>query len=611
MTTERLGDAVVYRSIPAMFQARMQQYAERALLLARRGTSWHTYTGRDLQDAVRRWACALLALGVEKGDRIAILAGTRLEWAIADLAVLHTGAVTVGVYPQLPDDETAYQLAHSGTRMVFVENQALLDKVERLRARCPRLERAIVFDVGAASHSGDPFVVAREEFEARGAADPGHVAAEFERGWNAVDRNDLATIAYTSGTTGRSRGALLTHDNFCFVVASATSAVPSRGEQDFGVAFLPLAHVLQRVGIYLGIYNGARGAFAESLETLVETFRDLRPTVQISVPRIWEKVHARIQGLIETAPAHRRLVIRWALAAGRASAPYRMRGEPLPLARRLGWWLARWFWRAVVWPRLGFGRVRFLSSGGAPIGVELLEFFYAMDMLILEAWGLTETAAPVTLNRPESFKFGTVGRPLPGVEVNVASDGELLVRGRGVFRGYHDDPDATTAAFDADGFFKTGDIGSIDAGGFVTITDRKKDLIVTAGGRKIVPQHLERLFKQFPLLGPCLIHGDRRRFVSVLFTLDRREVTPWAAARGLPQDFGKLAGDSAIQTLVGGAVASVNARLADYERIRRWAVVPDEWSDVTGELTPTLKVRRQLLEQRYRVVLDDLYEAAS
>jgi long-chain acyl-CoA synthetase len=234
-----------------------------------------------------------------------------------------------------------------------------------------------------------------------------------------------------------------------------------------------------------------------------------------------------------------------------------------------------------------------------------------MDMLILEAWGLTETAAPATLNRPEAFKFGTVGRPIPGVEIRVAPDGELLVRGRGVFRGYHKDAEATAAAFDAEGFFKTGDIGTIDADGFVTLTDRKKDLIVTAGGKKIAPQHLERLFKQHPIVGPCLIHGDRRRFVSAIVTLDSEEIGAWARTRGLVDDPGKLAAEPAVQALVAAAVASVNARLADYEQVKRWAVIGDVWSDRTGELTPTLKVRRRLLEQRYRATLDGFYEATS
>jgi long-chain acyl-CoA synthetase len=579
MHIDGVGTAVVYASIPEMFQSRMEQYADRVLLLRRHVGAWQTWTGRDMQDSVRRWASALLALGVSKGDRVAIASGTRMEWAIADVAILHAGAVTVGIYPQLPDDDVAYQLAHSEARMVFVENSAMLDKVRRVRARCPRLERAILFE---GEGDGDPFVVARRALEADGDAEA------FRRAWRAIGKDDLATIVYTSGTTGQPRGARLTHENLCFVVASASSVVPSGGEQDFGVVFLPLTHVLQRIGVYLGIYNGARGAYAESLETLIDTFRELRPTVQVSVPRIWEKMHARIRALIQAAPAHRRLVFAWALGVGRATAPYRARRAALPAALRARWWLARAFWRRLVWPRVGFGRVRFLSSGGAPIGTELLEFFYAMDMLILEAWGLTETAAPATLNRPDAFKFGTVGRPIPGVEVRVAPDGELLVRGRGVFAGYHEDAEATAAAFDSEGFFRTGDIGTIDADGFVTITDRKKDLIVTAGGKKIAPQNLERLFKEHSLLGPCLLHGDRRPFVSAVFTLDPEEIRPWAKARELPDDPGKLSAEPAVQALVGAAVASVNARLADYEQIRRWAVIGDVWTDRTSELTPTL-----------------------
>jgi long-chain acyl-CoA synthetase len=600
MSSEAIRDAVVYASIPEMFQSRMEQYADRVLLLRRHAGTWQTWRGRDMQDAVRRWVSALLALGVNKGDHIAVVSATRMEWAIADLAILHAGAVTVGIYPQLPDDDIAYQLAHSDARMVFVENGAMLDRIRRMRARCPRLERAILFEGEA---NGDLFVVPRRALDADGDAEA------FRRAWRAIGKDDLATIVYTSGTTGRPRGARLTHENLCFVVASASSVVPSHGEQDFGVVFLPLTHVLQRVGIYLGIYNGARGAYAESLETLIDTFRELRPTVQVSVPRIWEKMHARIRALIQAAPAHRRFVFHWALGVGRATAPYRARRAALPATLAARWWLARAFWRRLVWPRVGFGRVRFLSSGGAPIGMELLEFFYAMDMLILEAWGLTETAAPATLNRPDAFKFGTVGRPLPGVDVRVALDGELLVRGRGVFRGYHKDAEATAAAFDGEGYFKTGDIGTVDADGFVTITDRKKDLIVTAGGKKIAPQNLERLFKGHSMLGPCLIHGDRRPFVSAIFTLDPEEIGPWAKARGLPDDPGKLAVEPAVQALVGAAVAAVNARLAEYEQVRRWAVVGDAWTDRTSELTPTLKVRRRILEQRYRALLDGFYEA--
>jgi long-subunit acyl-CoA synthetase (AMP-forming) len=342
MSSEAIRDAIVYASIPEMFQSRMEQYADRVLLLHRHAGTWQTWRGRDMQDAVRRWVSALLALGVNKGDHIAVVSATRMEWAIADLAILHAGAVTVGIYPQLPDDDIAYQLAHSDARMVFVENGAMLDRIRRMRARCPRLERAILFEGEA---DGDLFVVPRRALDAD--ADP----EAFRRAWRAIGKDDLATIVYTSGTTGRPRGARLTHENLCFVVASASSVVPSHGEQDFGVVFLPLTHVLQRVGIYLGIYNGARGAYAESLETLIDTFRELRPTVQVSVPRIWEKMHARIRALIQAAPAHRRLVFhrtlpctprgaardarcalvaRTSVLASPRVAPGRLRPGPLP-----------------------------------------------------------------------------------------------------------------------------------------------------------------------------------------------------------------------------------------------------------------------------------------
>jgi long-chain acyl-CoA synthetase len=590
-----------------MFQDRMRQNAAVELMVCHEGGVWRAYTGREMADRVRRWAWGLLALGLAKGDRVAILSTTRLEWAIADLAVLHAGGVTVGIYPQILPADVGYQLAHSETRVVFVENRRQLEVVRAVRAACPRLELAVLFDVEP-EPVGDAFVLPVGSLESRGAA---HEKAsehdDFERTWKALTGDDLATIIYTSGTTGPPKGALLSHGNLCFVIASATQAIPSRGREDFGVVFLPMAHALQRVGVYAGIYNGIRGAFARSVEALLDDFRALRPTVQVSVPRIWEKLYARINAIIATAPAHRRAIFSWALAAGRASAPYRKRGESLSGPLALRWWLARTFWRWVVWPRLGFERVRFLTSGGAPIGVELLEFFYAMDMLILEAWGLTETAAPATLNTPEAFKFGTVGCPIPGVEVTVAWDGELLVRGPGVFRGYYKDEAATRDAFDERGFFRTGDIGAVDAEGFVTITDRKKDLLVTSVGKKIAPQRLERLLKECPFLGPCLIHGDRRKFVSAILTLDRDEIIAWARPRGIPADLGAIVAHEDTQRLVAAAVERANRTLPGHEQVKRWAILADEWSDRTGELTPTLKVKRKVLEERYRSVLDRFY----
>lgn len=611
MTTERIGDHVVYPSVPAMFQARTREHAALALLLRKEPAGWRAYTGQHMAENVRRWTNGLFALGVKKGDKVAILSRTRMEWAWADFAILHAGAITVGIYPQLTADEVAYQLAHSESKVVFCEDASQLAKVKSIKDRCPKLEYAVLFDPDPENHDYT-FVVPHDDLEMRGDTHEKFAGSsggpEFEASWRALGKDDLATIIYTSGTTGPPKGALLTHGNLCFVVASACASFPSRGQEDFGVSFLPMAHALQRVGNYVAMYNGCRGAFAESVEKILDNFRELRPTVQVSVPRIWEKLYARIQAGLETAPFHRRAIFNMALRAGRESAPLRKKGQPVTGLLGLRWSLARKFFRGVVWPKLGFERVRFLTSGGAPIGLELLEFFYAMDVQILEAWGLTETAAPATLNRIDDFKFGTVGKPIPGVEVKVAQDGELLIRGPGVFKGYYKDDEATKAAFDEQGFFRSGDIGEIDAEGFVKITDRKKNLIVTSAGKKIPPQNLENIFKECPFLGPCLIHGDRRKFLSAIFTLDKEEIAPWAKERGLPADLRQIAAHDETKKLVAQAVEKANAKLASFEQVKKWAVVGDEWTDKTGEMTPTLKIKRKVLEERYSAVLESFYE---
>lgn len=607
MTPERFGDNVVFPSIPAMFQARMRENAALVLLLSKEKGVWRGYTGQHMAESVRRWAWGLLALGVKKGEKVAIISHTRMEWAHADLAALHVGAVTVGIYPQLTADDIQYQLGHSEAKVAFVENAEQLDKVLAVRAALPKLEYVVTFDVDHERHDYS-FTIPLDDFDMRGVTHEKFHENELEETWRTIGKDDLATIIYTSGTTGPPKGALLTHANICFVLASVSQAIPSQGQADFGVSFLPMAHALQRVGNYVGIYNGVRGAFAESIDKLLDNFRELRPTLQVSVPRIWEKLYSKINAGLEAAPWHRRKIFAAALAAGRESAPYRKRKEAVPGFLGYRWSLARKFFRSVVWPKLGFERVRFLTSGGAPIGVELLEFFYAMDILILEGWGLTETAAPATFNRPDDWKFGTVGKPIPGVAVKVAEDGELLVRGPGVFKGYYKDEEATKAAFDEQGFFRTGDIGEIDSEGFVKITDRKKNLIVTSVGKKIPPQNLENVFRECPFLGPCLIHGDRRKFLTAIFTLDKEEIASWAKGRGIAGDLKTIAAHDEVKKLVAQAVEKANAKLAGYEQVKKWAVVGDEWTDKTGELTPTLKIKRKVLEERYRATLDAFYE---
>lgn len=626
MPEEKAGEQIVYASIPALFQARMREKAGTTLLYRKVSGGWRGYSGGDQLKYVRGWTVALMALGVRKGDRVGIVSTTRLEWTLADQAILHAGGVVVGVYPTLLADDIAYQLEHAEVKVAFVENGEQLAKLvdAKSRGRVPLLERAVVFDPPEKGLAVDKAVkleaIDLDDFDGRGVVHDRLNSQDFDKSWQAVGKDDLATIVYTSGTTGPPKGAALTHGNLTWVVATVSKTLPKSEPQDMGVAFLPLAHVLQRVAGYYGLQSGVRGAYAESVEKLMDNLRELRPTVQASVPRIWEKIYAKIQAGLPEASFIRRKVFAWCLAQGQASAPYRKKGEPMPGLLAFKWSLAQSFFRGKVLPKLGMERTRFLSSGGAPIGIELLEFFYALDVLILEAWGLTETAAPATLNRPDAFKFGTVGKPLPGVEVVVAEDGELLVRGPNVFRGYEKDPEATKEAFTADGFFRTGDIGEIDSDGFVRITDRKKNLIVTSLGKKVAPQNLENVFKECPYLGPCLIHGDRRKFLTAIFTLDPEEIAAWAKARGiltadeakgtadeLTRHLPRLAAHEDVQRLVAAVVEEKNARLAGYEQVKKWAVVGDRWTTENGALTPTLKVKRKVLEERSKAVLDGFY----
>lgn len=603
-----IGGLWVHASIPAMYQQRVAEWPHDLVEFRKVAGEWRGTSAAQSARRVQQLALGLLGLAVRKGDRVGLVAETRPEWGRVDLAILHLGAVTVGVYPTLPADESAWILDHAECRVVVVEDEEQLEKVRAERERLPRLERVVVIDPPPGPLRDDESTLA--DLEAAGAAAPGG-AARFEAAWRAVGPEDLATIIYTSGTTGQPKGAMLTHGNLSFVVHSASSVLP--GEPgDTSVVFLPQAHALQRVASYGGMFRRAAGYFCTSHDKLMEEIREVEPTVQVSVPRIWEKLHARILETVASAPPHRRRMFEWGLDVGRRAAPYLKAGRPLPLRLRVAHAVAS----RVVHDRLKervFGRnIRFLTSGAAPISTEILEFFHALGLLVLEGWGLTETAAPATLNRVDDFEFGTVGKAIPGTTVKLADDGELLVRGPGVFRGYFKDPAASTEAFTEDLFFRTGDIGEIDARGFVRITDRKKNLIVLANGKKVAPQKLENHFKNAPLVGNCLIHGDRRSYLVGLLVLDHDEAVRWARRHGLCREeetpgCAALAALPQLRAQVDQDIAALNERLARFEQLKRWELLPETWSPDDGSLTPTLKMKRPVLEARHKARLDAMY----
>ncbi|MBL4845123.1 MAG: long-chain fatty acid--CoA ligase [Planctomycetes bacterium] len=606
-----LGGLWIHRSLPALFQQRTAEAPDALNGFHRVGDEWQGESAASSRARVERLAAGLIALGVEPGERVGLISATRWEWPLIDLAILHAGAVTVGIYATLAAGEVKHQLEHPGVRVVIVDRAAQLAKIEGVRDELPQLKRVLSIEPLEGCLDLDGLAALGEGLE----DGPAQVAAR----WQALGPGDLATIIYTSGTTGRPKGAMLSHGNLCYTARAASEVLPHNA-CDRSLTFLPLAHALQRVATYGGIYSRAQAYYATSVEDMERELRQVAPSIQISVPRIWEKLHARILARVAAAPPSRRRVFKWALEVGRRTSRDRLSGRPLSLRNRLAWGLAR---EVVITPlkrRIFGGSIKLLTSGGAPIDPQLLEFFFALDLLILEGWGLTETAAPATLNLPGQCRFGTVGRPLRGTEVRQAADGELLVRGPGVFQGYFRDEDATQASFTDEGFFLTGDLGEIDAQGYVKITDRKKDLIVLSTGKKVAPQRIEQVLQSIPLVGNALVHGDQRSYLVALLTLDLEAALHWAVARGvLPPGAPSATGDERDEHLksivahpqfaltLDEAIQERNQALSPFEQLKRWRVLIESWSPAEGTLTPTLKVRRRRLEERYREVLQALY----
>jgi long-chain acyl-CoA synthetase len=592
-------------TVPGMFMHQAGRLGDRVLKVSKQGGVWTPTTWREAYDGLRCATLGLVACGVRKGDRVGIVSRTRSEWSDADLAVLCLGAITVGIYPTASVAEMEHILGHSGCRLLFVENDGILRKMVDIRRKIGLPEKMVLFETQRNRLPAG--VIPFPELERLGRELDLREPERFDETWRSVAPDDLATIAYTSGTTGPPKGAMITHANLYHTAIHAVTT-QNLDEDDFGIAYLPLTHMLQRLTVYAVLHSGVRGVYAESIEKLIDNFRELKPTIQVGVPRIFEKIHARIMQRIAGASPLRQRIFAWAMQVGRRSSPHRKEKKPMPFGLAI---------QHTVADRLVFrkirgvfgGRVKHLICGGAPMPMELLEFFYAAGLLILEGYGLTETVAPVSVNRPDDFKFGAVGRLIEGIEAKLGEGNELLLRGQGLFRGYYKDPEATALAIDAEGWFHSGDIAEIDAEGFIRITDRKKDIIVTAGGKNIAPQNIETMVKALPLIGHVLVHGDRRNYLTALITLDEAEIRDWGSREGIAASSEALASHPAIRRLVDEHVAAVNARLAPYETIQRFAILPRDFTEVAGELTPTLKIRRREITRKYGAVLDSLYRS--
>lgn len=562
-------------------------------------------SSQDVFARVRDLALGLETLGVAAGDRIAIVSESRPEWMLCDLAVLAGGAVTVPVYPTLSAAQVRYILQDSGARLAVVSTAAQCDKLQEVRHLLPALEAVVVMDAGPRT---SPPALTLEEVERRGhwhMTGTWGTGREFQERARRVSPGDLATIIYTSGTTGEPKGVMLSHASLLANLRAGSAVLPLSAD-DVAVSFLPLSHGFERMVGFIYLFMGVTIIFAESFDTVARDIAAVRPTVVTGVPRVYEKIQARIIAAGQALPAPRRAIFRWAVRAGRAHARARLSGQPpgpLPAAARA---LADRLVFATIRGRLG-GRIRFLVSGSAPLGTDVLEFFYGIGLPIVEGYGLTETAPILTVNPPGAPRAGTVGRPLPDVEIRIAEDGEILARGPNIMSGYYHKPEATAAVL-RDGWFATGDIGSIDADGYLTITDRKKDLLVTSGGKNVAPQPLENVLRRSPLVAEAVVLGDRRRYIAALIVPDFATLEKRLQTLGRePAERRVLAARADVVGLYQEIVDALNLELSPFERIRRIAIVPKEFSVASGELTPTLKVKRRIVEDRWRAEIDALY----
>jgi long-chain acyl-CoA synthetase len=564
---------------------------DRVVVMHRRAIQWVSISSSEFYQSVVGVARALREWGISKGDRVAILSENRPEWTIADFACLLIGAVVVPVYSTLTGEQTAYILQDSGARAIFVSSEKQLLKIQSIQDQTA-VERIVVMDAVETAHA-----VHMQRLMHDG---PKERDAQFDSAARALEPDDLATIIYTSGTTGTPKGAMLTHGNMASNIAHSLSGFAIRGGE-ISISFLPLSHVTARHVDFAMLSRGVTLAYVSFLDQLPQALLEVRPTIFVGVPRVYEKIHAQVDLKAKGFP--KKFLYRWALLVGRAH-----RSEILADNRpaSLAWKLCDRLVYSKVRAGMG-GRAEVFISGGAPLGRELAEWYADIGIRIDEGYGLTETSPVIAVNSPAAHKLGTVGKPLANVEVRIAEDGEILVRGPSVFKGYWKRPQETQAAL-TDGWFKTGDIGNVDGDGFLSVTDRKKDLIKTSGGKFIAPQPLENSLKHNGMIGEAVILGDKRKFPAVLIAPYFPVLEDWARANQIAFPSRKyLVSHPKVRALYEGIVADLNRDLARFEQLKKVILVAEEFSPENGALTASMKLRRRVVEERYRAQIDAMY----
>jgi long-chain acyl-CoA synthetase len=592
-----------HQNLTAVFENTVKKNSRKICFRYVENGIWTTMTWEQARERVQKIAGGLRKLGVHKGDRVAIVSRTRVEWTLVDLAIMAAGGVTVPIYESNIPEQVEYILADSGAKVAFVENEAQHRKFASFENDLPQLHQIVMFDVTPETKKVEG-IYSLDELEILGSEGGERT---YQQGIGSIGLDDEASFVYTSGTTGNPKGAILTHGNFLAEVKGADGVFHFEPHFE-SLLFLPLAHIFARVVQFFQIYHGFIQCYAESIDKILDNIATVKPHFMGSVPRIFEKIHAKFMAGIEASPPKKKKIVYWALAVGRERSRLLLNRQRVPLALALKYQVAKKLVFDKLSNKLG-GRIRYFISGGAPLAKEIAEFFHACGIIILEGYGLTETSAAVTVNTLTDLKLGCVGKPMPGTEFKIAADGEILVRGKMVFKGYYKNPDATREVINGDGWFHTGDIGEFDQEGFLRITDRKKDIIVTAGGKNIAPQNIENIMKTDQFISQFVVHGDKRKFLSALVTLDKGEIERYAKEHKIPYgDYDDLVRNEKIFSLIKARIEERNKSLAKYETIKRFAILKDDFSVESGELTPTLKIKRKVISQRYQSILDGFYQ---
>ncbi len=568
------------------------------------GDSWESVTWQQVGERVGNIAGGLISLGIAPEDRVALASATRYEWVLVDFGVMCAGAATTTVYPTTNAGDVAYIVANSGSRVVVAEDQVQVDKLREHRAELPEVSKVVIID---GNGDGD-WVITLAELEQLGKqllADSPNAVNERVA---AIGPDQLASLIYTSGTTGRPKGVRLTHGAWTYT-AAAIDSLNILGPDDLNFLWLPLAHAFGKVMLALPLQIGFPTAIDGRVERIVDNLATLRPTIMGAAPRIFEKAHARIEGLVAEQGRLNKKIFDWAIAVGLKVSEARQAGKKPSLASSLAYKVADRLVFSTIRERFG-GRLRFFVSAAAALDREVAQWFDAVGIVVLEGYGLTETAAASFINRPNAYRFGTVGWPFPATDVKIADDGEILLKGPGLMTCYHDLPDATAEALDEDGWFHTGDIGEIDHDGFLRITDRKKDMFKTSQGKYVAPSAIDARFKGLcPYVSELLVYGEGKPYCVALVSLDSEAITDWAAKQGLAgKSFGEIARHEKTRELIAGYMDALNQQLNRWEQIKRFAILDRELSVEAGDLTPSMKLRRKLVIEKFSDRLTALYD---